>query len=59
MIRMIPRENIMVIATPAKMAQLFGKSLIADTGDSSLDEELRGYLPVITGHARKMMAKVS
>ena len=58
-IRMIPRENIMVIATPAKMAQLFGKSLIADTGDSSLDEELRGYLPVITGHARKMMAKVS
>ncbi len=58
-IRMIPKENIMVIATPAKMAQLFGKSLIADTGDSALDRELAGYLPVVTGYARKMMVKVS
>lgn len=58
-IRMIPKENIMIIATPAKMAQLFGKSLIADTGDSELDKELAGYMPVVTGHARKMMVKVS
>ncbi|MCI5865233.1 ATP-NAD kinase family protein [Cloacibacillus porcorum] len=58
-IRMIPKENITVIATPAKMAQLFGKSLIADTGDCALDRELSGYIPVVTGHARKMMAKVS
>ncbi|MDO5116055.1 MAG: ATP-NAD kinase family protein [Synergistaceae bacterium] len=58
-LRMIEKENITVIATPAKMAQLFGRSLIADTGDSALDRELAGYIPVVTGHGRKIMAKIS
>ena len=57
-IKMFPRENITVAATPAKMAGLFGKSLIADTGDAALDEELKGYVPVVTGHSRRMMAKI-
>lgn len=57
-IRMIPRKNIMVIANPSKMSELFGKNLIADTGDGFLDEELKGYIPVITGFARKLMAKI-
>ena len=58
-IRMIPRENIMVIANASKMSALFGKSLIADTGAPVLDEELKGYFPVITGFGKKIMAKVS
>ena len=57
-IRMIPRENIMVIANASKMSALFGKSLIADTGDPVLDEELKGYFPVITGFGKKIMARV-
>lgn len=57
-IKMIPRENITVAATPGKMAGLFGKSLIADTGDAALDDELKGYVPVVTGHSRRMMAKI-
>ena len=57
-IRMIPRENITVIANASKMAALFGKSLIADTGDPVLDEELKGYIPVITGFGKKVMLKV-
>ena len=55
---MIPRENITVIANASKMAALFGKSLIADTGDPVLDEELKGYIPVITGFGKKVMLKV-
>lgn len=58
-LRMIPKENIIVMAAPSKMAQLFGKSLIADTGDSTLDEEFKGYIPVVTGHSRRMMMKIS
>lgn len=58
-IRMIPKENITVIATPAKMAQLFGKSLIVDTGDRALDREFAGYIPVITEYAKKVMTMVS
>ena len=57
-IRMIPRENILIIANSSKMSALFGKTLIADTGDPELDEELKGYFPVITGFGKKIMAKV-
>ncbi|NLX84691.1 MAG: ATP-NAD kinase family protein [Synergistaceae bacterium] len=57
-IRMIPKENITVIANSSKMSALFGKNLIADTGDTVLDEELKGYIPVITGFSKKIMAKV-
>lgn len=57
-IRMIPRDNIMVIASSSKISALFGKPLIADTGDPVLDEELKGYIPVITGFGKKIMAKV-
>ncbi len=58
-LRMIPKENITVIATPAKMAQLFGRPLITDTGDMELDEEIKGYIPVTTGFGRQIMAKIS
>ena len=58
-LRMIPKENIIIAATSQKMAQLFGRSLIADTGDAALDEEFKGYIPVLTGHGRRIMAKVS
>ncbi len=58
-LRMIPKENITVAASPSKMAQLFGKALIVDTGDPSLDAEFKGYIPVVTGHSRKMLFKVS
>lgn len=58
-IKMLPRENIIIVATPSKMAGLFGKNLIADTGDAILDEELKGYVPVIMGHCRKVMAKIA
>lgn len=58
-IKMLPRENIIIAAAPGKMAGLFGKSLIADTGDAELDEELKGYVPVVTGHGRRMMAKIA
>ena len=57
-IRMISRENILIIANSSKMSALFGKTLIADTGDPELDEELKGYFPVITGFGKKIMAKV-
>lgn len=57
-IRMIPRENITVIANSSKMSDLFGKSLIADTGDPALDDDFKGYIPVITGFGKKIMAKI-
>lgn len=58
-IRMIPKENIKIIASPSKMAQLFEKSLIVDTGDTSLDEEFSGYVRVITGFGIELLTKVA
>ena len=57
-IRMIPIENILVLATQGKISEMMGRSLLVDTGDNILDEELRGYKKVITGFGRFVMAKV-
>lgn len=55
----IGRENIRVIAAPAKLART--PVLQFDTGDPSLDALLAGddYWPVITGYHKHRMVKVS
>jgi predicted polyphosphate/ATP-dependent NAD kinase len=58
LIRKIGKENIMVIATKTKLQALNGRPLIADTGDEALDEELSGYIKVITGYNDHVMYAV-
>ena len=58
-IRAIGRENIIVIATKTKLNALDSRSLIADTGDSALDQELSGYLPIVTGYNDQVLYPVS
>lgn len=58
-IRAIGKENILVIATKSKLAGLDSRPLIADTGDESLDQELSGYIQVITGYNDKVLYPVS
>ena len=57
-LRLIPKENIIVIATPGKLSQLFGKSLIADTGDTDLDKAFSGYIAVTTGFGQRTMTRI-
>lgn len=58
-IRTTGRENIVVAATPAKLNALFPRPLLVDTGDADLDRELSGYVPVVTGWARRQMCRLS
>lgn len=58
-IRAIKKENIMIIATKTKLNALQARPLIADTGDSELDMELSGYLPVITGYNDQVLYPVA
>jgi predicted polyphosphate/ATP-dependent NAD kinase len=58
LIRMIGRENIIIVATKTKLQALNGRPLIADTGDESLDDELSGYIRVITGYNDHVMYAV-
>lgn len=57
-IRRIGGDNIIVVATPAKLART--PVLRFDTGDAALDAELteRGYLPVVIGYRLRRLAKV-
>ena len=57
-IRLVGRENIVVIATKEKLASFSGRPLLADTGDEGLNDELSGYLRVITGLEDYVMYKL-
>jgi predicted polyphosphate/ATP-dependent NAD kinase len=41
------------------MFSLFGKSLLVDTGDEALNEELTGYRRVYVGYEDSVMFKVT
>jgi predicted polyphosphate/ATP-dependent NAD kinase len=59
LIRGVGLHNIVVVATPAKLAQT--PVLRFDTGDSTLDAEMiaRKFLPVIIGYHRTRLVKVA
>ncbi|MCW4051297.1 MAG: ATP-NAD kinase family protein [Candidatus Bathyarchaeota archaeon] len=58
-IRQVGRENIIIVATPGKLATLKGKPLRVDTGDPTLDDELKGFYKVVTGYGRRTMYKIA
>lgn len=56
-IKEIGPDNILVVATPAKLART--PVLLFDTGSRDLDRALtgNGYLPVVTGYRRRRLVK--
>ncbi|MDL2263727.1 ATP-NAD kinase family protein [Synergistaceae bacterium OttesenSCG-928-I11] len=54
-IRRVGRENIALLASPAKITALRGAPLLVDTGDESLDAALEGYYRIITGPGRSIV----
>ncbi|MCK8103809.1 ATP-NAD kinase family protein [Pseudoalteromonas sp. 2CM36K] len=58
LIKAIGRDNIIVVATKTKLQALNGRPLICDTGDSELDDELSGYIRVISGFNDHIMYAV-
>ncbi|UCH58199.1 MAG: ATP-NAD kinase family protein [Candidatus Bathyarchaeota archaeon] len=57
-IRKVGVENVIIVATPEKLASLKGRALLVDTGDRELDEMLSGYHKVVTGYARRSVYRV-
>jgi len=57
-LRRVGRENILVVATPRKMASLGGRPLLVDTGDEETDRMFGGYIRVITGYRRSAIYPV-
>jgi len=54
-VRRVGVENLVIIATPAKLAALQGRALCVDTGDLALDHELAGLRPVWTGFSSRVL----
>jgi predicted polyphosphate/ATP-dependent NAD kinase len=58
-IRRVGKENIIIVATPNKLASLKGASLLVDTGDPKLDSEFGGYTRIVTGYGRSVIYRIS
>lgn len=58
-IEKVGTDHVIVVSTPDKMYSLDRRPLLADTGSREVDEELAGYVKVITGYKESMMYKVA
>lgn len=57
-IRKVKRENIIIIATNNKIVSLKGSPLLIDTGDLSLDKELKGYMQIVTNYHERTVYRI-
>jgi len=57
-IRRVGVENLIIVASPGKLATLKGRTLLVDTGDPEVDEMISGYRRVVIGYARRSVYKV-
>jgi predicted polyphosphate/ATP-dependent NAD kinase len=58
-IKLVGKENIVIVATKQKIHTLNGRPLLVDTGDHSTDRYLSGYFRIITDYRESIIYKVS
>ncbi|HPO04755.1 MAG TPA: ATP-NAD kinase, partial [Bacillota bacterium] len=58
-LRRVGKENIIIAATESKMIALGGKPLLVDTGDTAVNEQMSGYVKVITSMNRQMAYRIA
>lgn len=57
-IKILGKENIIVIATKNKIASLKGAPLLVDTGSGEVDNMLISYVKVVTGYNERIIYKI-
>ncbi|MCT4617809.1 MAG: ATP-NAD kinase family protein [Marinisporobacter sp.] len=57
-IRQVGKKNIIVVATNQKLRSLGGRPFLVDTGEDLLDQELGGYIKVVSGYKELVMYKI-
>ncbi len=58
-LRKVGRENIIIIATNAKLRSLEGRPLRMDTGDAELDTLWQGSVQVVSGYEQKTLYNIA
>ncbi|TCI03057.1 ATP-NAD kinase [Corallincola luteus] len=59
LLKQIKRQNILLVASKAKLSALNGRPLIVDTGDADLNRQLCGSIAVITGYHDKVLYRIA
>jgi predicted polyphosphate/ATP-dependent NAD kinase len=57
-IRRVGREDVIVVATAAKLLSLTRGVMLVDTGDPELDRELAGFMRVVVGSHEETLFRV-
>ncbi|MBI4278406.1 MAG: ATP-NAD kinase family protein, partial [Armatimonadetes bacterium] len=57
-LRRAGRDNVIVVATPGKLASLRGAPLRVDSGDAAVDDMLRGFIRVVTGYRSEVVCRI-
>jgi predicted polyphosphate/ATP-dependent NAD kinase len=57
-VRGVGIENVVVIATPAKLAALGGRPLLVDIDDEDVNQAFAGFVPVMTGRDQRAIYAV-
>lgn len=52
-------DNILILATPSKLADIGNKGLFVDTGDEALDQKFAGLRPVVTAYEDVRLFRVN
>ena len=58
-IKKVRKSNVIIVATPNKLAGLHLRPLLVDTGDPDVDRMLSGYMRVVTGIRSEAVCRVS
>jgi predicted polyphosphate/ATP-dependent NAD kinase len=58
-IRRVGKQNILLVATKAKLSSLASRPLIVDSGDLALNQELSGLITVHTGYRDQVLYQVT
>jgi len=57
-IERVGRDHIIVISTPSKLKGIAGETLRIDTGNTTVDDTLRGYIRVVTDYNEMRLIKI-
>lgn len=57
-LRKIGKDHCIILATKSKLLNIASGRLTVDTGDTDLDEELAGYVRIITGYQDSVMYRI-
>jgi predicted polyphosphate/ATP-dependent NAD kinase len=59
LVRRAGRDNVLIVATPQKLASLRGRPLLVDSGDEELDRMLSGFHTITTGYRGRSVYRVA